>query len=81
MKNWDEDLIGCFGGFPGILATFGSHPRDAGRAREWVESLRSRGLGWPEAEAQIRALLESENQSAEKVEYQLDRARAFFNNG
>lgn len=78
MAQWDEDLIGCFGGMPGLLATFGSHPHDERRAREWVDSLRSRGLGWTEAEAQIRALLASEGQPTEKIEYQLTRARRFF---
>ena len=73
--TWDRAVPGCFGNTDLI---FTSHRNDEDRAFAWLTDLRTRGIGWEEARAQLKAFLESKGASASHIQYELTRARTLM---
>lgn len=69
--QWDKVLPVLFDG----SGAFALHPADEKRAFEWLADLRARGIGWKEAERQLRDYMASKDWSPEHIDRQIGRAR------
>jgi hypothetical protein len=68
--SWDQAVPALF-----IGGSYCKNWSDVGRAFEWMVDLRRRGIGWKEAERQLRAYMATENWGAQHIEAQVDKAR------
>ncbi len=68
---WDSILPYCFG----RNYHFAIDAAHKDKAFEWLQSLRQRGIGWQEAEAQISAYLNSETLSKGYIGSEIAHAR------
>jgi hypothetical protein len=73
VKKWDDHVPGCFGTADRVFAR---HAADEDRAFVWLTDLRTRGVGWTEARAQLKAFLDSEKFSPADIKEQLARAKS-----
>ena len=63
------------GGFAFMDAPFGVHPRDRERALAYRDAAVAAGLGWADAEADVRAYAAEKGWTADLTEEQVGRAR------
>lgn len=72
--SFDPQIPGCFS--PSLF--FASHPLDEARAFQWLISLRDRGIGWQEAQGQIRNFLLSKISDPGHINLQLTKASRYL---
>lgn len=63
------------GGFAGMTAPFGVHPKDRERAAAYRDEAVRQGVTWAEAEQDIRTYLTEQGCTAEMIQSEVNRAR------